>query len=172
MTNPRHDTIPAGKCLCGHYARMDEITTCRFCECSQHRGTAGAHQGYDPQTPAGAETALQAFSDALEEARELLAKKRDLEVDALAAYKKAKREAFLSPACPKVRRNEWTVAERDAWVEDQAASEEMDWMLAKAARQAAADNLHTLGKQGGFQQSIGASVRETFRGLPPSGGRR
>jgi hypothetical protein len=173
MTHPHHDTIPARKCACGHFARIDEVTTCRFCDCTEHRGAVnGSHQGYDPQTPAGAETALQSFSDALDEARELLAAKRDLEVDALAALKEAKRRALLSDECPKVRRNECTVAERDAWAEDQAAGEEKAWMLAKADRQAAADHLHTVGKQGAFQQSIGASVRESYRGMPPSGGRR
>lgn len=125
--------------------------------------SAQAH-GYDPQTPPGAEAALQAFSDALEEARDLLAAKRDAEVDALAALKAARRRALLSPDCPKVRRNECTVAERDAWAEDQAADEELAWMLARAARQAAADHLRTVGKQGGFQQSIGASVRDSYRG--------
>lgn len=125
---------------------------------------SAAHQGHDPQTPPGAEAALQSFSDALEDARQALADKRDLEVDALAALKSAKRRALLSPDCPKVRRNEWTVAERDAWAEDQCADEELAWMLARAARQAASDHLRTVGKQGGFQQSIGASVRDSYRG--------
>lgn len=164
MTNPLVGTIVAGKRACGHYARADEVTSCRFCDCAHHRATQGAHQGYDPQTPPGAEAALQSFSDALEEARELLAEKRDLEVDALAALKAAKRGALLSDECPKVRRNECTVAERDAWAEEQCAEEEKAWMLAKAARQAAADHLRTVGKQGGFQQSIGASVRDSYRG--------
>jgi hypothetical protein len=154
--------IPAKRCACGHFARSDEVVPCRFCDCTEHR--PGPYRGHDPQTPPGAEAALQSFSDALDEARELLAEKRDLEVDALAALKAAKRAALLSEECPKVRRNECTVAVRDAWAEDQCAAEERAWMLAKAARQAAADHLHTTGKQGGFQQSIGASVRTSYQG--------
>jgi hypothetical protein len=165
MSHPLHDATPAMKCACGHFARADEVSACRFCDCTHHRGVVrDLHGGHGPQTPPGAEAALQAFSDALEEARELLAEKRDLEVDALAALKAAKRKALLSDECPKVRRNECTVAVRDAWAEDRCAAEERAWMLAKAARQAAADHLHTTGKQGGFQQSIGASVRTSYQG--------
>lgn len=165
MTHPLADTTPALRCACRHYARRDEVTTCRFCDCTRHvAAPAGPHGGHDPQTPPGSEAALQAYSDALEEARELLAEKRDLEVDAEAAWKAAKRRWLLSEECPKVRRNEWTVAERDAWVEVRCADEEQAWMLAKAARQAAGDHLHTVGKQGGFQQSIGASVRASYQG--------
>jgi hypothetical protein len=117
------------------------------------------HQGHDPQTPPGAEAALESFQDALEDVRKTLARLRDEEVQAKAARDAAHRRAILSPECPKVRRNEWTVAERDAWVDDKIAYD-----LARAARQAAADHLHTLGKQGGFQQSIAASVRTSYAG--------
>lgn len=125
--------------------------------------------GHDPQTPPGAEAALQVFSDALEDARTTLARKRDEEVQAHAAYKSAKRAALLSEQCPKVRRNECTVAERDAWAEDQCADEELEWMLAKAARQAASDHLGTLREQGSIQQSITKSVADSYRG---TGGNR
>jgi|SRR5450755_450064 hypothetical protein len=165
MSHPLEGAVVALRCACSHFARADEVSTCRFCDCTHHRGVIrDIHGGHGPQTPPGAEAALQAFSDALEEARELLAERRDLEVDALAALKAAKRAALLSPECPKVRRNEWTVAERDAWAEDKCADEERAWMLARSARQAAADFLHTTGKQGGFQQSIGASVRTSYQG--------
>lgn len=130
------------------------------------------HAGYDPQTPPGAEARLQEYSDALDKAREQLQAARDTEVDADAAFKAAKRRWLLSPECPKVRRNEWTVAERDAWVEDHCADEELAWMLARAKRQAAADHMKTVGKQGGFQQSIAGSVREQYRGAGQWGGPR
>lgn len=130
------------------------------------------HQGYSPQTPPGAEAALQAFSDALDVAQDAMKAARDAEVDAELALRGAKRKWLLSPECPKVRRNEWTVAERDAWVEDKCADEELAWMLARATRQAAADHLKTVGKQGGFQQSIAGSVREQYRGAGQWGGPR
>lgn len=115
---------------------------------------------------------LQAYSDALDEAREQLQAARDAEVDAEAAYRAVMRRWLLSDDCPKVRRNGWTVAERDAWVEDKAADEELEWKLARAARQAAAEKLKTVGKQGGFQQSITGSVKEQYRGAGQWGGPR
>lgn len=131
-----------------------------------------ARQAYSPQTPPDAEAALQAYSEALEAAQDTLAKARDAEVDAETDHKAAKRKWLLSDECPKVRRNGWTVAERDAWVEDKAADEELAWRLARAKRQAAADHLKTVGKQGGFQQSITGSVREQYRGAGQWGGPR
>ena len=122
------------------------------------------YRGHDPQTPPGAEAALQSVSDGLETARRALAAARDEEVAALADYKAAKRRALLSAECPKVRRNECTVAERDAWVEDQCADEELAWMLARTARQAAADHHQTLREQGSIQQSISRSVGDSYRG--------
>lgn len=130
------------------------------------------HQGYDPQTPPGAEAALQSFSDALENARDLLAAARDAETDAEAEFRRAKRKWLLSPECPKVRRNEWTVAERDAWVEDKCADEELAWMLAVTRRKAASDHMQTVKTQGGLQQSIAGSVREQYRGAGQWGGPR
>lgn len=130
------------------------------------------HHGYSPQTPPGAEAALQAFSDALDEAQDALKAARDAEVDAEVALKAEKRKWLLSDECPKVRRNGWTCAERDAWVEDKCADEQLAWMLARAARQAATDHLKTVGKQGGFQQSIAGSVREQYRGAGQWGGPR
>ena len=161
------DAYPAGRCICGHFARADEVTACRFCDCAAHR--AAPHQGHDPQTPPGAEAALQSFSEALEEAELALAEKRDLEVAAKAARDAAKRRALLSGECPKVRRDHCTVAERDAWVEDQIAGQQLAYELAKAARQGAYERLRTIGKQGSFQQSITKSVGDSYRG---TGGER
>src|SRR5215469_15069893 len=119
---------------------------------------------HDPDTPPGAERVLQSLSDDAEVARVALRKARDAEVDAQHAYKAAKRRALLSPECPKVRRDECTVAERDAWAEEQAAGEEIAYEVAKAARQAASDHLHTLRAQISAQQSITKSVGDYYRG--------
>ena len=105
---------------------------------------------YDPDTPVGAEHKLGQFQSALEQARRELEQARDREVDAKAARDDARRRPQFSPDCPKVGvfgGVRTTVA----------------YQLAKAARQAAAERLHTLGKQGNYQQSITSSVRESYR---------
>jgi len=163
-------TIPAMKCACGHFARPDEVTECRFCGCKHH--VARPHGEHDPQTPPGAEQALQAFSDALEEARRELAAAADEEVDAELARDTAQRRAELSPAAPKVGVFDGvrtTVAMRAAWVAEQIAGEERTFRLATVKRKAAAKKLDILGKQGSYQQSISKSVGDSYRG---TGGER
>lgn len=166
MNRPLPDgAIPAGKCVCTHWARADEVTECRFCNCTHH--VARPHGEHDPQTPPGAEQALQAFSDALEEARRELATAADEEVDAELARDTAQRRAELSPAAPKVGVFDGvrtTVAMRAAWVAEQIAGEERAFRLATVKRKAAAKKLEILGKQGSFQQSINRSVSASYQG--------
>lgn len=122
---------------------------------------------YNPDTPVGAEARLEAYRDQMDEARRALAKARDAEVAAKQARDKAARAAILSDECPKVGvfgGVRTTVAVQKAWVEDQVADLDAEYQLAKVTRQAASEHLRTLGKQGGFQQSITASVRESYRG--------
>lgn len=120
-----------------------------------------------PDTPETAEAKLEAFQAELETARQALRTARDAEVAAKLKRDKAARAARFSDDCPKagvfggVR---ITVADKEAWIEVQVEAEEEAYQLARATRQAASDHLHTLGKQGGFQQSIAASVRDAFRG--------
>lgn len=118
---------------------------------------------HDPQTPPGAEAMLAELMKAMEAARRDLAAARDEEVATLHDYKAARRRAMLSAECPKVRRDHCTVAERDAWVEEQCSDEELAHELAKAARQAASDHLNTLRAQVSAQQSIARSVGDSFR---------
>lgn len=118
-------------------------------------------------TPVGAEERLESYRDQMDEAREALAKARDAEVAAKQARDKAARKAILSDECPKVgvfAGVRTTVAVQKAWVEDQVAELDAEYQIAKVTRQAASEHLRTLGKQGGFQQSITASVRESYRG--------
>lgn len=126
----------------------------------------------DPDVPAGAEAKLQGYQEALDDAREELREARDKEVEAELARDAAYRWWMLSDECPPVGVRDGvrtTVAYRDAWVADRIAGEERAFKLAKAKRQAAATKLHTLGKNGGFQQSITASVRENYRGTNSRG---
>lgn len=158
--------IPAGRCgECPHYARADEVTECRYCNCKRH--VASPYGGHDPQTPPGAEAALDSLKEALGAAQEELAEAADAEVTAELDRDAAHRRWMLSPECPPVRVLDGvrtTVAQRDAWVADKIAEEERAYRLAKTARQAAQKKLDVLGKQGSFQQSIGRSVGDSYRG--------
>lgn len=125
------------------------------------------YHGHDPQTPPGAESALVSYSDALEEARRALAHRRDVEVARKAERDAAKRRARFSPECPKVGvfgGVRITVAYVEAWIEEQVAEQDLAYELAKAARQAAADHLHTLDKQGSLAQSLSRSVSGQYMG--------
>ena len=163
MSHPHQAAIPASKCACGHFAPIGEIGTCRFCDCERHTGTPyGEH---DPQTPIGAEAALQALSEALERGRVGLAQASDAEVEAELARDAARRALVLSDECPRagvfggVR---VTVAERDAWIDDRIVDEERAFRLAKAAREAAEKYLSVVGKQLSAQQSINRSVGQGY----------
>ena len=161
----RNETIPAGRCECGHWARPDEIGECRLCDCKRH--VSGSR---DPQTPPGAERDLQSYSDALEEAGEKLAAARNAELDAEEARDTVKRRAQLSPACPLpgvFNGARITVAYVAAWVEEQVKDEERAYKLAKVARQAASDHLRKVGKQGSFQQTLTKSVSAAYQGTGP-----
>jgi hypothetical protein len=127
------------------------------------------HGGHDPQTPPGAEAALQSFSDALEPARQELAAAADEEVAAELARDAAKRHWLLTPDPQRPKPGVFdgvrvTVAERDAWVEDKIAEEELAFRLAREKRKAAAKRLEILSKQGSYQQSINRSVSTSYQG--------
>ena len=131
------------------------------------RSRASARLAGDPFQPAGAEALLESYRDALDAAVKELAAARNAELDAQNARDEAKRAALLSEGCPKVGvfgGIRTTTAYVKAWVEDQVADLERAYKLAREARRAAADHIDKLGKQGRFQQSITASVRESFRG--------
>jgi hypothetical protein len=165
MSHPLRDTIPAGKCACTHWARPDEVTKCARCDCEHH--VASPYQGHDPQTPPGAETALQSFSDALDDATEKLKQARDAELEAEEARDTAKWEALLSPGCPKVGVFEGvrtTVAVQAAWVSREIAGEERAYKAAKVVRQAASAHLDKLNSQRSIAQTISKSVSGSYAG--------
>jgi hypothetical protein len=123
--------------------------------------------GAPADTPPGAEARLEAYRDELDKAVNALARARDDELAAEEARDSAKRAGQFHPDCPKAGVFDGvriTVAYQKAWIEEYASGEESAYRQAKAARRAAADHLRKLEKQGGFQQSITASVREQYRG--------
>lgn len=157
---------------CRHIVFRDQEMTpgsrCRSCDCDDHRiGQAAPASGeHDPQTPPGAEHALQTYSQQLEDARRALAEARNAELDAKGARDKAKRFWLLSDEAPPVGvfgGVRTTVAMREAWVEDQIADEEQAFRIAEAARRAAKDLLDTLTTQGSLQQSLTKSVGDSYR---------
>lgn len=162
-------TIPAARCgTCSHFAPVGELGACRFCDCDRHTGTP--YGTNDPQTPVGAENALEYFKEAMEVARKDLAVALDEEVEAELNRDAARDGWLLSDECPHVRRDECTVAERDAWVRNKVRDEEKAYRLAKAKRIAAEKYLTILGRQGSIQQSILKSVNDGMR-MPQGFGR-
>ncbi len=154
MSYPIRDTIPAVKCACGKYAPAGQ--PCTNC------GAINPYKGHDPATPPGTEAALQSLIDALDGARVELEAAVNAETDAELTRDAAYRKWMLQ--APPVRRNEWTVGERDAWVADHVADEERAFRLAKVARQAAQKKLDILRSQLSAQQSISRSVGDSYRG--------
>lgn len=95
---------------------------------------------------------------AMWDAKNQLAAVRNDEVEAEAAYLSARRRMFFNADCPVVVRGGVTVADRDAWVDEQVADLEQKWKLAKAATQAAKDHLDTVRAQA---MVIGGLARTT-----------
>lgn len=129
-----------------------------------------SRQAYPPyapaDTPPGAEARLEGYRDALEQATEALTEARNAELAAEEARDAAKWRAESSDECPKVGvfgGVRVTVDYRKAWIKEQIKGEEHAYQLAKIARRAATAHLRKVEKQGGFQQSITASVREQYR---------
>ena len=167
MSHPiRSTTLPSGRCpACEHFAPVGEIVACSKCDCDRH--TASPYRGHDPQTPPGAEAALQSYSDALDDAVEKLKAARDAELEAEEARDAARWEALLSPDCPKVGVFDGvrtTVAVQDAWVRRETAAKETAYRAAKVIRQAASAHLDKLNSQRSIQQTIAKSVADQFRG--------
>lgn len=166
MNHSPRDASPALRCECGHFARRDEITECRFCNCARHIA-ASLYHGHDPQSPPGAESALQSYSEALDDAVGKLEQARNAELEAEEARDAAKWEALLSDECPQTGVKDGkriTVAYRDAWVAREIARQESAYRAAKVVRQAASAHLGKLNSQSSIQQTIAKSVTSSYQG--------
>jgi len=120
----------------------------------------------EPETPPSAEAVLQSLSDQMETAVAGLREARNEEVARQHEYEAARRRAQFSGECPPVGvfgGVRTTVAMQTAWIDGQVAEEKLLWQIARATRQAAATHLKMLRDQASVAQSIGASVRETYR---------
>lgn len=96
-------------------------------------------------------------------ASQQVASARDAEVRATEALTLARSRAILSddPAKPVPKRGEngHTVADRDAWVDQQTADERFAAAAAEATRKAAEDNLRVTRDQASLVQSLSALMR-------------
>lgn len=86
---------------------------------------------------------------------------RDREVEAEAVLRRAIVKATLSDECPRPKRGEngVTVADRDAWVDQQVEDERFGAAVAEAVRKSAEDALRVSRDQASVVQSLSALMR-------------
>lgn len=99
-----------------------------------------------------------------EKARNALAQADD-------ALDKARRKLLLSDECPKVRRNGWTVAERDAWVDSRCETENTTYVFAKAAFDTATSTVFAVKDQISAAQTASSNLRTEMTMLGGGGPR-
>jgi hypothetical protein len=93
-----------------------------------------------------------------------LGRMRDAEVDAKAEHDSARRRAMLGPDAPKVERGGATVADRDAWVDEQVKDLAKAAEVARVRRETAQDHLrYVLDRQVSIVQSINRSVDSAYQ---------
>ena len=118
---------------------------------------------YEPLTPAAVEQKLRGLVNALTRTQLALAQARDGETETEVAYKKAHREAMMSPEGPVVARGGATVAVREAWVDHRCATEWEAYRRAQTARAKAEDLLRITRDQGVLVASLSKSVDTAYR---------
>lgn len=118
---------------------------------------------YHPLTVIETEQLLRDVNKALGEAVQELRDARKAELEALRVYRRAYRKAMLSEDCPVVSRGNVTVADRDAWVEDQVEEEWFAHQVAEGARDDAKTHLQTVKEQASVLQSIASGQRTLMK---------
>ncbi len=116
----------------------------------------------EPLTPVQIERKLRQLVNEMTKAQSALRETRDVEVVAKHAYERAYRAAMLSSDRPKVERGGYTTAERDAWVEEQAADLKEKYEIAEVIRKAAEDHLRVIRDQAMVVMSLGKSVNTAY----------
>jgi hypothetical protein len=114
--------------------------------------------GYVSLNPVQVEQKLVQSVRELYAAEKGLAEARDAEI----AYQSSRRRLLLSDACPKVSRGSVTVADRDAWVDNECADEWMSYRLTQVRCQAAQDHVRTVRDVASTVQSIASLVRQAY----------
>lgn len=117
----------------------------------------------DDLTLVDIERKLRHLTNELARVQLLLASARDEEVDAKHEYEARHRKLMLSPDCPRpgsvTDGGKYTVADRDAWVEQGAEGEQRVYDVAVAKREAAQDHLRTLRDQAMLVMALSKSVQ-------------
>lgn len=116
---------------------------------------------YEPLSPVAVEAKLRALVTALTQAQQTLSKARDAEVDAEIALMRARDE--IAKAAPKVARGEFTVAEREAWIDTAVRDEWEVLRRAETERKNAEDLLRVTRDQASVVQSLARSVDTAYR---------
>lgn len=116
----------------------------------------------DVLTPVQVERKLRSLVNDMTAAQQLLRDARDREVAAKHRAEREERLAFFSPKCPKVERGGTTVAERDAWVDQEAAEAREAYEVAEATRKAAEDHLRTIRDTAMIVMALGKSVNQAY----------
>lgn len=112
-------------------------------------------------TPAQVQDRLFAVHQDMAHAATALKVARDKETHAGEAYRMAVVRATLSPDCPQPKRGEngVTVAQRDAWVDQETSDARFAAAVAEATRKAAEDALRVARDQASVVQSLSALMR-------------
>lgn len=121
-----------------------------------------SEEPYEPLSPLDIERRLRWLSNQLTLAQQDLATARDTEVDRKHDLNRERRRWLLSDGRPKVTRDGFTAAERDAWVEDKIEEQQRAYDVAVAARESAQDHLRVLRDQAEIVRSLGVSVRQAY----------
>ncbi|MFI5891962.1 hypothetical protein ACIA5D_17815 [Actinoplanes sp. NPDC051513] len=126
--------------------------------------TAGPWESFecDSWTPVDAEKVMRWVLRAMHVAQQSLRDARDAEVTAKHEYEREKRKAFFDLDCPKPARGGHTVADRDAFIEQQTTADRERYELAQAATSAARDHLRTLNAQSVVMSALAKNVQQTF----------
>jgi hypothetical protein len=111
-------------------------------------------------TPLDMEDKLKQLITELTKSQRRLAEQRNLEVAADITLHRAK--DAVADRAPKPRRGEFTVAERDAWIDRETRDQWEALRKAVADRENAQDHLRVIRDQASLVQSLNASVRQAY----------
>jgi hypothetical protein len=117
-------------------------------------------------TPIECERKLRTLVTAMSQAQTELRNARDKEVARKHEYEAAKRRAFLSAECPRPSRGGNTVADREVYVDNACADEQMAYDIAVVRREDAHDHVRTVDKQA---MAVMALLRSTTTAYNLSG---
>lgn len=113
-------------------------------------------------TPAKCDEISRKIFNAVAHAQSALRLARKQEVKKKRLHKRARVRLTLAGDCPKVARNGYTTAERDAWVDQKSDSEEFAYEVAKVERESCQDYVAGLRDQGMLIATLGKSVQQAY----------